>query len=203
EARVLGGQQRVIAVPEDALGIGLEHAPLGRPQVVVATVPADTDAGPDQEVVPAIAGDLDGGEEWHILDRHPLDADRGVRRPILAEPPADAGPAADAVLVVLVEPAGVVVTAQAQAVGAVEDPRVAPTHRVPLEHVPGHGLEPELLAAATPGPPGPDVLEAGWEVQDVEVPLVEHEAPGHARVRVDPGPEHQGPGLRLLHGDQD
>src|SRR5437899_793665 len=86
---------------------------------------------------------------------------------------------------------------------AVEQGRLAEGDRVALHLRAGNCLGPELLSGATPGPAAQQILKTCRRAEDVEVPLVEHDAAGQAGVGVDADAEDQAAGPRLLHIDDD
>src|SRR6185369_1284654 len=67
----------------------------------------------------------------------------------------------------------------------------------------GDGLDAQFLAGAAEGLAAGEVIKARWEVRDVEVALVEHDAAGRSCVRVEAHAEQQAARSRLLHVDED
>ena len=111
--------------------------------------------------------------------------------------------AADAAFGVFVEDAVVVVAADEQAVGPIEEERLAEADAVALDCGAGHGFDAELLAGAAEGLAFEEVGEAGREAEDVEVAFVEDDAADEAGVGVDAGAEHEAAGAGFLDLDED
>src|SRR5262249_12665382 len=125
-----------------------------------------------------------------------------VRRPRVRNAAADGDSSADALLAIFGIVALEEVAAQAQAVSRIEQVRLAPRDRVALQGCAGYGFDAELLPSAAPGPAFENIVPSARPPGDVEVPLVDDDAAGKARIRGDAGADHEAAGRLFLDGHQ-
>src|SRR5262249_33084418 len=152
--------QREHEVTDALLEGDVQQRALGRPKERIAAISSGSDAEASQEVVPLnveVVRRGPGGDSGGVDVLHPgctHDA------PVVVELPPDGDPGADAILVVLVVLPLEVVARQRQAVGAVEEERLAEADDVALQLRSGHRLDPELLPGSSEGGAVDEVLEA-------------------------------------------
>src|SRR4029077_15219314 len=113
-----------------------------------------------------------------------FDAQSRGRAPIARELVSEGESAAVPVFGVLIEYAIVVVAADAEAVGTIEEERLAPAHRVTLQLRAGLGLDAKLLARPAERAAFPDVGPTRGQPENIEVLFIDDDRADKARVGV-------------------